>query len=113
MTMTARELAEAMLEWGELREKLDALEQAITAEVLKLEKTQTVGNVRASFSGGRTTYDYQGAVKSIGLARSELADYEKVTYDWKTAYEELGMEYNLALSIKSTSSPSVTVKFMG
>ena len=111
--MTARELAEAMLQWGELREKLDALEQVISAEVLKLEKTQTVGNVRATFSGGRTQWDYEAAVldKLGDDAYDKAKSFQKVTVDWKRMCDDLRIDSESY--IKSASGPSVTVKFMG
>lgn len=50
-----------MLQWETRRRELDALETEIAAAVLELGKTQTVGNVRASYSAGRKAYDYEGA----------------------------------------------------
>lgn len=60
--MDANELAKKMIEWGEKKAALDVLTAEIESEVLKIGKTQTVGNVRATYSGGRETKDYD-AVK--------------------------------------------------
>ena len=54
--MDAKELAQAMLEWGNLQEKADALKQVIEAEVVAIGKSQTVGNVHCTFSNPRKVY---------------------------------------------------------
>ena len=53
--MDASELAAKMLQWEEVKRSLDALTEEIQAAVLAIGKTQTVGNVRASFAAGRKT----------------------------------------------------------
>ena len=55
--MNASELAIAMLNWEQKKNELDALELVIKAAVLEMGNTQTVGNVRATYSGGRKSYD--------------------------------------------------------
>lgn len=93
-----------MLEWGEMREKLDEMERVIQAEVLKLEQTQTVGNVRASYSKGRGSYDYERAVTDAGI---DTTPWEKVVVDWRTACKEneLPVPY-------TPGTPSVSVKLI-
>lgn len=108
--MNTTELAKAMLKWGELQEQAKELEAEITDAVLAIGKTQTVGNVRATYSKGRTTYDYQGAVEALGLHPSELEEWEKVSYDWKSACDALSKEYDLHVPAKSQSGPTVRVK---
>jgi len=85
------ELAMAMLQYGELRTTLDALEAQIKAAVLERGKTQTVGSVRASYSAGRKTYDYEAtinAAESAGMLESGcLAPFEAYSVDYKAAVE--------------------------
>ena len=52
-------LAEKMLEWEKLQRRADELKAMIIDTVLHIEKTQTVGNVRASYNKGRKKYDYE------------------------------------------------------
>jgi len=58
--MDLSELAAAMLRWENQRKELDELETEISSVVLVIGKTQTVGNVRATFRSGRNDYDYCG-----------------------------------------------------
>ena len=81
--MNASELAKKMLEWELKYRELDILEQAIKSSVLEIEKTQTVGNVRATYSKGRAKYDYetpgaQAEEEIIGLYSEgrEFVDWE-------------------------------------
>jgi len=59
--MDATTLAHKMLEWGNLKAQLDTLTAEIEGAVLEIGETQTVGNVRASYSAGRKTFDYRAA----------------------------------------------------
>lgn len=61
----ASQLAKLMLLWEEKRRSLDELEAAIKDTVLQLGKTQTVGNVRASFFKPRNSYDYETPVQDL------------------------------------------------
>lgn len=110
--MDARELAEKMLEWGDLAARADALEEEIRAAVLLLEKTQTVGNVRASFSGGRTQWDYEAAVRAVLGEETdfEATSFRKITIDWKKMCDDLRIDSESY--IKSASGPSVTLKIL-
>lgn len=78
--MNATELAEKMIAWGKARQALDALEAEIKTEVLELGETQKVGSVRASYSGGRKTYDYENAGKSADQAWIDVCTTPKT--DW-------------------------------
>jgi hypothetical protein len=81
--MNMSELAIKMLQWEEQKRKLDELEAEIGAVVLDLGKTQTAGNVRATYSKGRAKYDYetpgsQAEEEIIGLYSEgrEFVDWE-------------------------------------
>ena len=60
--MNASQLAGLMLEWEAAQRKADELRLDLEDLVLALGKTQTVGNVRATFNAGRRTFDYQAAI---------------------------------------------------
>ena len=75
-------LAADMLKWERMRCELDDLEQSIKDAVMQLGKTQTVGNVRASYSGGRKSYDYETAGR--GADPGLIADYTTETVVIKT-----------------------------
>jgi hypothetical protein len=110
-TMESNELAKKMIEWGELKAQMDALENEIKTEVLAIGKTQTVGNVRATFSNPRKTY--QGWDAAVMEAEPEGLDqkaYEvvTVTIDWQKAAADYGIERKSW--IDENAKPSVTVK---
>jgi len=82
--MNASELAKKMLEWELKYRELDILEQAIKLVVLEIEKTQTVGNVRATYSKGRSVYDYETPGKNNAPASTiSLNSEEKEIVDWE------------------------------
>jgi hypothetical protein len=110
--MDANELAKKMLEWGDRKAELDALEEEIKVAVMELGATQTVGKVRASFSTGRKSYDYQRAVESYeaqGLFTDDARKkYSKIAYDYRAICNEL-----MIVAIPFTESPpSVTLRMM-
>lgn len=107
--MNATELAQAMLKWQELMDQVKLLESDIKTAVLEMGKTQTVGNVRASYSGGRRTYDYKtpGANAPV-VVIAEHTKTEIIT-DWKAVCEEAGIEPVMI----DQSPPSVIIKMVG
>jgi hypothetical protein len=110
--MEASELASKMLEWERKKRELDALEDEIVQAVLAVGKTQTVGNVRATYSGGRKSYDYQAAADGhpmVSDATVELFTVVTSRVDWKKICEHAGID-----DVPFTQSePSVTLKMLG
>jgi hypothetical protein len=106
-----------MLEYGELMGKVQELEAEIRAAVLEREETQIVGNVKAAYSGGRKSYDYEAAVNKAmqsGLYPVDLMDtYTSavVKTDWRrAALEGIGIEQT---DVPYTESePSVRVSLV-
>ena len=115
--MNSSELAQKMLEWEQTQTKADALALEIRDAVLALGKTQNVGNVRASYSAGRKSYDYETAISMMGEAGLLLPDVLKpyetvipeiVKTDYRAACKGMGVE-----DIPFTQSePSVSIKFV-
>lgn len=104
--MNASELAQTMLAWEELMVQAKALEDQIKEVVLSLEKTQVVGNVRATYSTGRKSYQYEDAWREHGLDTGlDIEDYEKISYDYKKACEDGGLDVPF-----TQSDPSVLLK---
>ena len=112
--MTPKELAMKMLEWGELAEKLAALEEEISAEVLTIGKTQTVGNVRASFNNGRTTYDYEQTAMRYGDGKGYVFDNVVSAYTMPvTNWRDVCKHFEIVDPVvKSQSEPSVKLKLV-
>jgi hypothetical protein len=116
--MTPSELASLMLDWEGMQKRADELRAKIVEEVLSVGKTQTVGNVRASYSSGRKNYDYAGSIMAMErdgtLAPDALDPYTEIIpattkVDFRAACVGLGIE-----DIPFTQSPpSVTLKLMG
>lgn len=104
--MDMSELAQKMLDWGKMRSDLDLLEAEIQQAVLEVGKTQTVGNVRATYSAGRETKDYDAVHDQIPF--DVIEKYSKVEVAWAKACEEAGV----TAPVKFKSAPSVTVKLI-
>ena len=109
--MNNSELAMKMLEWEQMRNRLSAIEKEIQDAVLALGKTQTAGNVRATFSNGRKTYDYESAASfhpMFNEATRALFTQTIEKVDWKAICEHMGVD---DLPFTQTE-PSVTVKLI-
>jgi len=109
--MDSKELAQKMLAWGELQEQAAELEAEIKAAVLEIGKTQNVGNVRATYSNPRKTY--QSWDEAVMEAEPEGLDpkaYEVVTVttDWQRAAKDYGIERKAW--VDENAKPSVTLK---
>ena len=105
--MDGSDLALLMLDWESTQRAADELKARIEAEVLTIGKTQTVGNVRATYSAGRKSYDYEAAWRD---AYDHLPDfiYQKCSYDYRSAVTGEGL-----MNIPCTQAPpSVTVKLL-
>jgi hypothetical protein len=103
------DLAYAMLDWKVATQEANELAEKIKQYVLELGKTQTVGNVRASYSKGRTKHHYDEAWLLAGkTVRDVPGEFQKVSYKWKEACEDAGIEDIPA----SPGTPSVTVKLL-
>jgi hypothetical protein len=89
--MNPSELAAKMLQWEKDKRALDQLTVEIEEEVLKIQKTQVVGNVRVTYSGGRATYDYEkSAYGAPGTAElEEKYSTEKAVVNWDAVAAEV------------------------
>ena len=89
--MDNSQLAALMLEWEATQRKADELAAQIKAVVLDIGKTQVVGNVRATFSAGRRTFDYIGAIDAAEAAGQlepgSLAPWESDEIDYFEAVQ--------------------------
>ena len=112
--MESAELAKKMLEWGELKAQLDALEGEIKQAVLEAGKTQTVGNVRATYSNPRKTYeDWEHAVMSAepdGFDAEGFMVTPEPYVDWPSAAKTYGIERKSW--VDENAQPSVSVKML-
>ena len=94
--MDKNELARKMLEWGQKSEELARLTAEIETAVLELGETQTVGDVRATYSKGRKRYDYREAAEGHPMVSDATISLftktpEPVT-DWRAICEHAGIE---------------------
>ncbi|MFQ5591251.1 MAG: hypothetical protein ACE5HE_08825 [Phycisphaerae bacterium] len=101
------ELAAKMLEWERAKQVLDDLTADISAAVLEIGETQTVGNVRATYNRGRRSYNYYAACELARVPHEQLAPFESVKTDWRAACKALELEAPYV-----QSDPSVTVKLI-
>jgi hypothetical protein len=102
-------LATDMLKWERMKRGLDELGESIKDTVMQIGKTQTVGNVRATYSKGRKSYDYRYAITVAGYdSPSQLEPWRKVSYDYRAACKELEIE-----DVPFTQGdPSVSLKLL-
>lgn len=115
------ELAALMLEWEQVQRKADALKAQIESAVMAIGATQQVGNVKATYSKGRMSYDYEAAVSSrLEAARNDEAEMVRLraivdaftTTRTSTRWREVCEAMGISKSVKpfSQSEPSVSLK---
>ena len=89
--MNASNLAQLMLDYESMQRRADELRKDIEALVLALGKTQTVANVRATYTAGRRTFDYQAAIdqaeKACLLLPGSLTPWESLDVDYFAVVE--------------------------
>lgn len=105
--MDSSELAAMMLTWERMRRELDSLEMEIKTAVLEIRKTQTVGNVRASYSAGRKSYDYLDVARGHPMVSEATIDlFTTSKIDWRGICQHVGID-----DVPYTQGePSVTIK---
>jgi hypothetical protein len=107
--MNKSELALLMLEYERAQAQADALRAVIEAEVMELGETVKAGNVTASYSGGRKSYNYAGILAQydeVALEPWTTIVPATVKVDYRAACKGLGIQ-----DVPFTQSPpSVTVK---
>jgi hypothetical protein len=108
--MDMSELAQKMLEWEEGKKRLVELEKEIKTAVLDIGKTQTVGNVRVTFSAGRKSYDYETPGKSADAGLIET--YTQTTTTTSTDWRQVCKDAEIEPVVISQSAPSASVKLL-
>lgn len=112
--MDKSKLASKLLAWERAKTVLDTLTAEIQTATPEIGATQTAENVRASYSGGRRSYNYREAADghamvseaTISLFTTVIPQAEKV--DWKSICQHAGIE-----DVPFTkSAPRVTVKLI-
>jgi len=106
-----RELAELLLSWEIEKAALDELEGKIKELVLTLGETQTVGYVRASYSKGRTTYDYELACRNHEADMNPVlvAKHAKTTVDWRAMAMESLKLAQAEIPVTKVGEPTVSI----
>jgi len=110
--MDKSELAALMLQWESVQKRADKMKAAIADAVLQLEETQSAGNVRATYSGGRKTYNYQEAADGHPMVSEATVSLFTTTpeprTDWRGICKHVGVE-DVPFT---TSEPSVALKLL-
>lgn len=118
--MDATELAMRMLTWEKAQRNADKLKAEIMEAVMELGKTQTVGHVRATYSAGRKSYNYEEGWRSAWATAEATEDLDQMAKlndvaanntapatDWRTACSEANIEAPF-----KQGAPSVSVKLL-
>lgn len=111
--MNASELAEKMLLWEKTKHELDNLATEIEAEVLTLKKTQVVGGVRVTYSGGRSTYDYETPCENAPDEIIEKYISTREVVDWSGVAGEVPDVVDKYTSIEATVDYKAVCKEAG
>jgi len=114
------QLAKDMLAWREKRLELDVIEDRIKQAVLELGKTQTVGDVRATYSAGRRTFGYQQAVDDyIASGPDDLESFMGTVETFTRLVTTTTVDYKAICDFCKIEAPvigqgesSVSVKFV-
>ena len=108
--MNMSEFAKKALEWEELTRKANAIAEELQTATTELGKTQTIGNVRISYSKGRGKYDYEQAWVNNGFNHPEVELKVTRVYDYTAACKEA--ELNMEDYYRVVSGPSATIKLL-
>lgn len=90
--MDMSELAQKMLDWEQLKRQCDVMGADIERAVLDIGQTQTIGNVRVTYSPGRKSYDYEWAARKRDVHQSTIHVYSKTVIDWRSLCRGLAIQ---------------------
>ena len=108
--MDKSELAMLMLEWEKKNHELHLIELKIGDEVMQLKQTFVVGNVRATYSDGRRSFDYESTARVDERCSQQIIDiHTKPVIDWKAICEALDIAKE-NIVVLSKTEPSVSIK---
>jgi len=110
--MNNSELAAKMLQWEETQKAANNLKAEIEAAVLEIGKTQNVGNVRASYSKGRKSVNYQKAAEAAKVPDVIIGTYTTPKVDWKKVCEFGDVPSDILEQYTGHSKPSVSLKLL-
>lgn len=93
--MDKKDFVAKCLRWQELQEEAAAIAAELEAETLTLGKTQTVGDVRVTFSNPLKKYDHQDAAEGhpmVSEATISLFTTQPEPYvDWRAICKHAGI----------------------
>ena len=104
--MKSSQLASLMLDWENAQIKADSLAQQIKNEILIMEKSQTVGNVVATYRKGTTSYDYETPARENIQPDILTNQYAKLVYNFREAC----LANNIEPLVIGVGDPSVSLK---
>lgn len=84
-TLSATQIAQLILDWGQKKKELDRLEAQIQEACLPLARTQTVGDVRASYRKESVAQDWKTAWNTARDNAPVPAEYCKLIPDYRAA----------------------------
>ena len=90
--MDKKTLARKMLELSDLMLEVKKLQDEITPAILDLERSQEVGDIKATYYSGRSKTDYQQCVVDAEIPEEELHHYTRFTIDFKRVCEDKGLK---------------------
>ena len=108
----ASQLAEKMLKYEKVYQELETIKNEIYFDVMKLKKTQTVGNVRVTYSKGRKSYDYESYVlANDDIDAIAMEEHTTTTEVTKVDYRQIAKDHDPDAEVPFTqSAPSVRIK---
>jgi hypothetical protein len=101
-----------MRKWKELYEQLQLIEAQIAIEVLQLQRSQELDNVRVTYAKGRTSYDYQAIAEELNAPDEMIQQHLKMTVDYKKVVERLAPAQEVMKKHAKVTDPKVTIKLI-
>lgn len=103
------ELMDKMTRWEALRREADELETQIKAAVMQIGHTQAWGKVKAEYSNGRGTYDWEAVARQSNIPEATVEMFTFPRIDWRALcqYEQLDPAAHY-----TPGTPTVYVKLM-
>ncbi len=111
--MDKREFAKTMLEWSDLKERMNDLEAVIAAEVMRLGKTVEVGYTVAAYSAGRRIFGWEQVAREQGVTDVVIDEHSTTTVTITTKWSEVCKEMEITdPPVLKPGTPKVTIKLV-
>lgn len=103
-------ISNLLQEYAALKKRLDEIDALIKEDVMRLEKSVSFGNVTATYTKGRGSYDYHAIASEANPPEDVISACTEPKTDWKAVCDTIAVSEELRQKHYKHGTPSVSIK---